>query len=179
MKIETDRLTLRRFRSEDTDTMVAINADPRVMEYFPATMLREATLAHLARISDHWETNGFGLFALEIRENGQMIGFTGLTIPTYSVPASPCVEVGWRLSPDAWGKGFATEAASACLQWGFSELDLKEIVSFTFAGNTRSRRVMERLGMHHDKVDSFDHPMLPPDSPLLRHVLYRLPTPTS
>lgn len=109
MKIETDRITLRLFDTEDTDAMVMINANPQVMEFFPAPMSREATLAHLRRISNHWETNGFGLFALEIRETGQVIGFTGLTIPTYTIPASPCIEVGWRLTPDAWGKGFATE----------------------------------------------------------------------
>ncbi len=104
-----------------------------------------------------------------------MIGFTGLTIPTYTVPATPCVEVGWRLTPTAWNKGYATEAATTCLQWGFTELSLEEIISFTFEGNTRSRAVMERIGMTRNAADDFDHPMLPPDSPLLRHVLYRLP----
>ena len=175
MKIKTDRLILRRFLPDDTETMIAINADPQVMECFPSTMPRDATLSHLQRIASHWETNGFGLFAMEIRGTGEMIGFTGLTIPTYTVPATPCVEVGWRLTPTVWGKGYATEAATACLNWGFNDLDLKEIVSFTFEGNTRSRRLMERLGMTRNIVDDFDHPMLPHDSPLLRHVLYRLP----
>jgi len=175
MKIKTDRLTLRRFTPDDTEAMIAINADPRVMECFPSTMSRDETYAHLKRIESHWTGNNFGLFAIETPENDQMIGFTGLTIPTYTVPASPCVEVGWRLTPSAWGKGYATEAATACLQWGFGDLGLKEIVSFCFAGNTRSRAVMKRLGMAHNAAEDFDHPMLPPDSPLLRHVLYRSP----
>jgi RimJ/RimL family protein N-acetyltransferase len=177
MKLETDRLILRRFRPEDTDAMVAINADPQVMECFPSTMSREETLAHLARVKAHWTENNFGLFAVEIRDTGQMIGFTGLSIPPYETPATPCVEVGWRMTPTAWGKGYATEAATACLNWGFNEIDLNEIVSFTFEGNTRSRRVMERLGMTHNTQDDFDHIMLPADSPLLRHVLYRLVQP--
>ena len=178
MRIETERLILRRFKPEDTEAMTAINADPNVIEFFPTTMSREASIAHLKRTSDHWKTNGFGLLALELRQTGQMIGFTGLTIPTYTVPASPCVEIGWRLSPDAWGKGLAFEAAQACLQWGFSELGLNEIVSFTYEGNARSSNLMDRLGMHHDIADDFDHPMLPADSALLRHVLYRLARPT-
>ena len=155
--------------------MVAINADPKVMEHFPATMPEKDTSAHLERIADHWEAHGYGLFAIQIRDTGEMIGFTGLTIPSYTIPASPCVEIGWRLASSAWGKGYATEAATACLDWSFNILNLKEIVSFTYKGNIRSRKVMERLGMHRNKADDFDHPMLAPDSPLLRHVLYRLP----
>lgn len=178
MRIETERLILRRFKPEDTEAMVEINANPKVMEFFPTTMSREASLAHLQRASDHWDANGFGLLALELRENNQMIGFTGLTIPPYIVPASPCVEIGWRLAPEAWGKGLAFEAAQACLKWGFEGLELQEIVSFTFEGNKRSSGLMERLGMRHNKADDFDHPMLPKDSALLRHVLYRLPRTT-
>ena len=179
MRIETARLILRRFQPENTDAIAAMNANPKVMEYFPTPMSREASIAHLERISDHWEANCFGLLDIEHRQTGQMIGFTGLTIPTYSVPASPCVEIGWRITPDAWGKGLAFEAAKACLKWGFEKLDLKEIVSFTYKGNIPSRRLMERLGMNRNKTDDFDHPLLPADSVLLRHVLYRLVDPTS
>ena len=178
MRIDTERLILRRFEPEDTDAIVAMNANPKVMEYFAAPISREASIAHLKRISEHWETNGFGLLAFERCQTGQMIGFTGLTIPSYPVPASPCVEIGWRLTPDAWGKGLAFEAAQACLKWGFDKLDLKEIVSFTYKGNTPSRRLMDRLGMKRNKSDDFDHPMLTADSVLLRHVLYRLVDPT-
>lgn len=174
MRIDTDRLILRRFTPDDTAKMVTINADAQVMECFPTIMTSAQTEAHLARVFKHWTTNSFGLFALEIRKTGQFIGFTGLTIPTYETPATPCVEVGWRLSPVAWGQGYASEAARACLQWGFTDLTLNEIVSFTAIQNTRSIGVMERLHMVRRDEDNFDHPMLAPDSPLLRHVLYRL-----
>ena len=174
MRLQTDRLILRRFLPEDTDAMVAINADPVVMECFPSTMPGEATLAHLERVNSHWDKNSFGLFAVVIRRTGQMIGFTGLSIPPYETPAAPCVEIGWRMTPTAWGNGYATEAATACLNWGFDELGLSEIVSFTFEGNVRSRKVMERLGMKRNTQDDFDHVKLPADSPLLRHVMYRL-----
>jgi len=175
LRLETERLSLRRFTEDDRSIMAAINSDPKVMECFPAPMTRYQSEAMMDRIAEHWQTNGFGLFALEIRDTGQLIGFTGLSRPPYETPASPCVEVGWRLTPKAWGKGYATEAATACLHWGFGELNLDEIVSFTFAGNIRSRRVMERLRMRHHETDDFDHPKLPADSTLLRHVLYRLP----
>ncbi len=105
---------------------------------------------------------------------GTFIGFTGLTIPPYQTPASPCTEIGWRLATTAWGKGYGFEAAQACLEWGFRGLGLSEIVSFTAQTNTRSFGLMQRLGMITRASDDFDHPMLPPDSPLSRHVLYRL-----
>jgi len=174
MKIKTERLILRRFTPADTAAMIAINADPRVMEWFPATMTSDQTEAMLSNANAHWETHGFGRFALETRDTNQFIGFTGLTVPPYDTPANPCVEVGWRLSPAAWGKGYASEAARACLQWGFTDLGLDEIVSFTAIQNTRSTAVMERLNMTRSDTDNFDHPMLPTSSPLLRHVLYRL-----
>lgn len=177
MKLKTDRLILRRFTDSDTEAMAAINADPLVMECFPAPMSRAATLDHLKRTKDHWAANNFGLFAIEHRDTQQMIGFTGLTIPPYPVPATPCVEIGWRLTPSAWGQGLASEAAIACLHWGFTTLNLSEIVSFTFVRNTRSRRLMSRLGMTRSQSDDFDHPWLDPDSPLLRHVLYRIKRP--
>ena len=155
--------------------MAAINGNPKVMECFPAPMTRLESDALMDRIAAHWQTNDFGLFALEIRDNGQLIGFTGLSRPPYKTAFTPCVEVGWRLTPEAWGQGYATEAATACLHWGFGELALDEVLSFCFVKNTRSRRVMERLGMQRRTTDDFDHPELPADSSLLRHVLYRLP----
>lgn len=175
MKIETERLTLRQFTPHDRASMATINGDPTVMEYFPAPMTRPQSDALMDRIAAHWQINNFGYFAVDIRETGQLIGFTGLAHPPYETPFSPCVEIGWRLTPNAWGKGYAHEAATACLSWGFDDLSLQEIVSFTYEGNMRSRRLMTRLGMEHNKSEDFDHPTLPPDSPLLVHVLYRLP----
>ncbi len=174
MKITTNRLTLRPLSLADTDKMAKINADPVVMAHFPAPMTHSQTAAFMERVATHWETNSFGLCALEVRETGAFIGFTGLTIPPYQTPASPCTEIGWRLAAAAWGKGYGVEAAQACLEWGFEALGLLEIVSFTSTTNTRSSALMQRLGMRHDPDDDFDHPMLSPDSPLLRHVLYRL-----
>lgn len=174
MRIKTNRLSLRPLSLADTEKMAKINADPQVMAHFPAPMSHSQTEAFLGRVETHWETNSFGLCALEIRETGAFIGFTGLTIPPYQTPASPCTEIGWRLAASAWGKGYAVEAARACLEWGFEALGLLEIVSFTSTANTRSSALMQRLGMHHDPSDDFDHPMLSPDSPLFRHVLYRL-----
>lgn len=174
MKFETERLNLHPLTLNDTDDMAAINADPKVMEHFPAPMTASQTKTFMQRVVKHWEDNGFGLCALEIRETGAFIGFTGLTHPPYETPFTPCVEVGWRLNPAAWGQGFAYEAARACLKWGFGGLRLNEIVSFTTITNTRSSGLMKRLGMQHDLSEDFDHPMLETDSPLLRHVLYRL-----
>ncbi|MCF6305358.1 MAG: GNAT family N-acetyltransferase [Rhodobacteraceae bacterium] len=174
MRTRTHRLTLRPLSLADTAEMAKINADPVVMAHFPAPMTHSRTAAFLERVETHWEANGFGLCALEIHETGAFIGFTGLTIPPYQTPASPCTEIGWRLAASAWGKGYAVEAAQACLEWGFEALGLLEIVSFTSTTNTRSSALMQRLGMRHDPSDDFDHPMLSPDSPLLRHVLYRM-----
>ena len=118
--------------------------------------------------------DGFTMFAAELRETGEFIGFIGLSVPCFEAHFTPCVEVGWRLAAAYWGRGLATEGARAALRFGFDELGLREIVSFTVPANVRSRRVMEKLGMTHDPADDFDHPSLPQGHPLRRHVLYRL-----
>jgi RimJ/RimL family protein N-acetyltransferase len=107
-----------------------------------------------------------------------MIGFAGLAVSGFEAHLTPAVEVGWRLARPAWGNGYATEAGRAALAFGFEQADLSEVVSFTSAGNVRSRAVMGRLGMSHDPADDFDHPSLPADDPLCRHVLYRIAAPT-
>ena len=107
-------------------------------------------------------------------ESTRSIGFIGLNIPTFDAPFTPCVEVLWRLDPEYWGQGIATEGARAVTEYGFQKLGLPEIVAFTVPANVRSRRVMERLGMRHDSADDFDHPRLPTNHALCRHVLYRL-----
>jgi ribosomal-protein-alanine N-acetyltransferase len=114
------------------------------------------------------------LWALERVEDGAFLGFTGLSRPSFEAHFTPAVEVGWRLARHAWGHGFATEAARAALRFGFETVGLEEIVSFTVPANVRSRAVMERIGMHHDPSDDFDHPKLPAGHPLRAHVLYRL-----
>ena len=144
------------------------------MAQFPTTLTR-ATCDRLVDLAmDGWTENGFGLWAMERVEDGVFLGFTGLSTPSFEAHFTPAVEVGWRLARHAWGHGFATEAARAALEFGFETIRLAEIVSFTVPANIRSRAVMERIGMHHDPTDDFDHPKLPDAHPLRRHVLYRL-----
>jgi RimJ/RimL family protein N-acetyltransferase len=109
-----------------------------------------------------------------VRESGTMIGFTGLVPVPFEAPFTPAVEVGWRLARDAWGHGYATEAARASLDHGFGEAGLEEVVAMTATTNERSMAVMRRLGMRRDPADDFDHPRIPSEHRLCRHVLYRL-----
>ena len=171
--MESDRLILRRWRDSDRAPFAALNADPEVMEYFPGLMTRAESDGFVDRIEAGFDQRGFGLWVVEVRDTGEFIGFTGLSVPRFDAPFMPAVEIGWRLARSAWGHGYATEAARRVVAYGFMDLDLAEIVSFTATGNSRSRAVMERLGMTHDPADDFDHPLLPP-GPLRRHVLYRL-----
>ena len=151
-----------------------MNADPRVREHYPNVLTRAESEASIARIRTHFEQHGFGNWALELRERPGLIGYAGITHPSFSPPCGPCVEIGWRLAFDQWGHGYATEAAEAVVRAAFETVGLREIVSFATTGNLRSRRVMEKLGMSHDPADDFDHPILPPGHRLSRHVLYRL-----
>jgi RimJ/RimL family protein N-acetyltransferase len=151
-----------------------MNADTRVMEYFPSVLTTEESNATADRIEAHFERHGFGLFAAELRTTGRFIGFIGFSAPSFEAHFTPCVEIGWRLDFGYWGKGLATEGARAALRYGFEALRLHEIISFTAMMNLRSRRVMERIGMSRDAADDFDHPLLPREHPLRRHVLYRV-----
>lgn len=171
--IETGRLVLRRWDARDAEPFATLNADPRVMEFFPNTLSRKESNAIIDIIEKRFDQHGFGLWAAEIKSSKTFIGFTGLSVPSYSLPFSPCVEVGWRLAYDYWGKGYATEGAYAALTFGFETMHIAEIVSFTTEKNIRSRRVMEKIGMTHDLTSDFDHPELPEGHPLRRHVLYR------
>jgi RimJ/RimL family protein N-acetyltransferase len=175
----TERLLLRRWREDDREAFAALNADPMVMEHFPAALTRAESDAFVDRIAAQLDARGWGLWALEVRETGAFIGYTGLAAPRFEAHFTPAVEVGWRLARDAWGFGYASEAARAATDVGFRELGLDEIVSFTAVGNIRSRAVMRRIGMTHDVADDFDHPALPEGHPLRRHVLYRLARPTA
>ena len=173
MQIETKRLILRRWRSNDVEPFSQLNADPRVMEFFPAVLSRAETEAMISTIEERIGRDGFGFWAAELKETKAFLGFIGLNAPGYPLPFSPCVEVGWRLAFDCWGKGYAQEGARAALAFGFENLRLKEIVSFTTVNNLRSRRAMEGIGMTYDAQGDFDHPQLPEHHPLRRHVLYR------
>jgi ribosomal-protein-alanine N-acetyltransferase len=144
------------------------------MEHFPAALSREESDALADRIEAHFNQHGFGAWAVEIPGASRFAGFIGLSVPGFEAHFTPCVEIGWRLSAESWGHGYATEGARAVLEFGFESLGLVEIVSFTVPGNVRSRRVMERIGMSRQPGDDFDHPGLPEGHPLRRHVLYRL-----
>ena len=152
----------------------AMLADPEVMRFLGGPQSETEAEAVSRRIADHWAEHGFGLWAVEVVETGTFAGFTGLSRPGFDAPFAPAVEVGWRLAREAWGRGYATEAARAAAGYGFGAAGLEEIVSFTAVANVRSRAVMERLGMTRHPRDDFDHPLVPEGHPLRRHVLYRL-----
>jgi RimJ/RimL family protein N-acetyltransferase len=144
------------------------------MEFMPARLSPAESNLLVDRIENHFREHGFGLYALELRQEREFIGFTGLSIPAFQAHFTPCVEIGWRLSADYWERGLATEAADATMRYAFESLALDALVSFTVPANVRSRRVMEKIGMSHDPSDDFEHPNLPEGHPLRRHVLYRL-----
>ncbi|MFB9830969.1 GNAT family N-acetyltransferase [Actinoallomurus acaciae] len=172
--LKTERLVLRRWRDGDREPFAALNADPEVMEHFPATLTRDESDTMIDRIETRFEEYGFGLWALEIAETGQFIGFTGLSVPGFKAHFTPAVEVGWRLSRSSWGHGYASEAAQRALTFAFDDLELAEVVSFTSRTNLRSQKVMRRIGMTNDPADDFDHPLLDEDHPLRPHVLWRM-----
>lgn len=151
-----------------------MNADPLVAEYLPTPLSREESEVFIARVEAHFEKHGFGLWAVEVLEDHRFAGYVGLMTPRIKTKFTPCVEVGWRLAAEHWGKGYATEGARAAIAYGFDVIGLREILSWTVPANMRSRRVMEKLGMTRDPADDFDHPLLPEGHPLRRHVLYRI-----
>jgi RimJ/RimL family protein N-acetyltransferase len=172
--LTTSRLLLRPWRDDDLEPFAALNADPRVMEYFPATLDRTESDANAARIRTYFAQHGYGLWGVEELGGAPFIGYVGLSTPRFEAPFMPAIEIGWRLGFAHWGKGYAREAAYAALDFGFGTLNLNQIVSFTTTANQRSRRVMEAIGMNWSAREDFDHPMLPEAHPLRRHVLYRI-----
>jgi RimJ/RimL family protein N-acetyltransferase len=172
--LTTSRLRLRLWRDEDLEPFAALNADPRVREFFPSVQTRQESADSMQIIRDHWQRRGFGLWAVDVIGGAPFIGFIGLMVPSFDAPFTPCVELGYRLAFEHWGSGYATEGSRAALEFGFTTLGLPEIVAMTAVRNARSRRVMERLGMQRDPADDFDHPNIVSGHPLRRHVLYRL-----
>jgi len=172
--LRTERLLLRRWLSEDLEPFAALNADDRVTATLAGSIDRAASDALAARWDASFDTQGFGYWAVEVPGAASFIGAVGLFAPTFEAHFTPCVEIGWRLAFDHWGKGYATEGAKAALDFGFNQAGLDEIVSFTAKSNLKSRAVMERLGMLHDPKDDFGHERLGKDHPLYHHVLYRL-----
>lgn len=175
--IETERLTLRQWMEEDKAPFAALNACPETMQYFPNTFSEEESNAFVEKTMKVLDDKGYGLFAVENFETEEFLGFVGLNEPTFDAPFTPCIEIGWRLHKDHWGKGYATEAAKAVLALAFERLNLTEIVSFTSPLNTPSVKVMEKIGMTRDESGDFDHPNIEDGSPLKKHILYRIKKP--
>lgn len=170
----TERLHLRRWADADLAPFADLNADPVVMEHFPSTLTTDQAAAFIEHAERGFEERGFGWWAVETRDDAGFIGFVGLSPVGPEYPFGPAVETGWRLARRAWGHGYATEAATAALGFGFDGLGLDEVVAFTAAGNRRSQAVMARLGMTRDPADDFGHPALAEGDRLHAHVLYRL-----
>jgi ribosomal-protein-alanine N-acetyltransferase len=164
---------LRAWHDEDRPPFAAMNADPQVMEYYPALLTAAESDALVDRIERCFKDRGFGLWAVEVLGGARFAGYIGLWVPSFEAAFTPCVEIGWRLAPPVWGKGYASEGARASLTFAFDTLGLDEVVSMTTVANRRSRAVMERIGMTRDPADDFDHPNLAPGHPLRPHVLYR------
>jgi RimJ/RimL family protein N-acetyltransferase len=166
-----EQVTLRQWRDTDLDPYAAMNADPEVMRYFPVLLSREQSEASLARQRSFIEERGWGLWALDV--DGTFAGLVGFATPSFEAPFMPCVEIGWRLRREYWGRGLAYRGALQALDYGFNILKLSEIVSFTAALNTPSRRLMERLLFVRDPASDFQHPAIPEGHQLRHHVLYR------
>ncbi|MCM0606474.1 MAG: GNAT family N-acetyltransferase [Xanthomonadaceae bacterium] len=173
--LETQRLILRKWNDSDLDILYQMNADPVVMRYFEKTLTRKESDKMLLRFEQLLTDHGFTFFAAELKSTGDLIGMIGLGSPRgEGLYFAPCIEVGWRLRPEFWGKGYATEGAQASLELGFNKHGLKEIIAQTAVQNTPSRKVMERLGMTYQVGGDYDHPLVPEGHPVRRHVLYKI-----
>lgn len=169
---ESSRLGFRMWEESDKDLLYNMNANKEVMRYFPKTLDYKETDSFLDRIQGHFKQNGYGLWAVEIKDTKEFIGFIGFLITTFEAEFTPCVEIGWRLDNKYWNKGYATEGAKACLEYGFNELNLDAVYSFTAKINKPSENVMKRIGLK--KVGEFKHPKVEENSPLKSHVLYKI-----
>lgn len=172
--LHTKRLLLRRWTGDDREFFARINADPEVMRYRFKTLTRQESDDLIDNIEAGFDQLGFGQWAVERLEDRRLIGFIGLEVARNDPPYSPPVHIGWHLARDAWGYGYATEGASAALDYVFAVVGLSEVVSHATNVNRRSRAVMRRLGMSHSVTDDFDGPWYPVGHPHRRFVLYRM-----
>ncbi|RTL49336.1 MAG: GNAT family N-acetyltransferase [Sphingobacteriales bacterium] len=170
--LTTPRLLLRNWKNNDMEAFIEMNEDRDVMQYFPDILNAEQTKALYQRIQLHFQQNGFGLYAVQEKASGTFIGFSGLMVPSYKAYFTPCVEIGWRLRKQFWGKGYTTEATKLCLLEAFTKLQLKKVYAFTSIHNSASEKVMLKLGMQKEGI--FRHPNLPLHHYLSEHVLYSI-----
>lgn len=173
VELLTPRLRLRQWQARDLAPYAALNADPEVMRFFPATQSLEQSERSIALWSAELDERGWSNWAVERRADGVFIGFVGLGVPRRALPFMPCVELGYRLARPHWHQGYATEAGREALRFAFQDLQLPEVVAFTAKLNLPSQAVMQRLGMV-DAQEDFEHPGVPEGSPLRPHCLYRL-----
>lgn len=177
IQLETERLILRDWRGHDIEPFCNLNADARVMKYFPSIPTADETRAMIKRFEKSADDDGFSFQPVIEKKSGNLIGMVGLSVVAAPLHFAPAIEIGWRLSVKHWGRGYATEAALEFIRYGFETLNLKEIISFTPVTNQPSRAVMERIGMEREGDGDFDHPKLPTEHELCRHVLYRIKAP--
>lgn len=170
--LETARLKFRDWEQADLEPFSRLNADEEVMRYFPKALSPEETRVFYHSIVSELKECGYGLYAVELKENEEFIGYIGFHRAAFEADFTPCVEIGWRLKKEAWGKGYATEGAAACLQYGFNELGFRDIYSFTADINKPSKSVMTKIGMSFIKM--FNHPKVEINSPLNKHVLFHI-----
>jgi len=170
--IETARLILRQWQTEDYASFAQMSTNPQVMQYFPKLLNRTESDAFIDKVKAIIELKGWGFWAVELKETQQFIGFVGLHDQPTQFSFSPCVEIGWRLDQAFWGKGYASEAANAALAFAFDQLKLEKVVSFTTLDNKKSQKVMEKIKMR--KITEFQHPALDLNHPLSWHVLYEI-----
>lgn len=171
--LETERLILREWRAQDIEPFCELSADAQVMKYFPATATFEESCLMIERFQQLALEHGYAFQPAIDKNTGEFVGLMGLSVVSTSLPFAPAVEIGWRLSPEYWGKGLASEAANALLKYGFETLGLADIYAYTPALNEPSWAVMERIGMERVGDGDFDHPKIPAKSDLRRCVLYR------
>jgi len=173
IQLETERLKLRQWKDSDFPIFSEMNADPIVMKYYPNTLSEDESNTLANKCRELISKQSWGFWAVETKKEKEFIGFVGLHKPTYDLPFTPCVEIGWRLGKKYWGKGYATEAALEALKFAFEELKLNEVYSFASVSNTQSWAVMERLNMR-NLEKNFEHPIIPEKHPLREHVLYKI-----
>ena len=169
---KSERLGFRNWSEKDKTKMGIINSDPKVMAHFPATLTQEQTNEFIDRMKEQFSKHGFCYFAVDKLENKEFIGFIGIAEITFESDFTPCVDIGWRLAQQEWGKGFATEGAKKCIDFAFSEIGLKNIKSICPEINTKSEKVMKKIGMKKMKI--FNHPLLTDFNDLEKCVVYEI-----
>lgn len=167
---KSNRLGFRNWLASDIEKLAAINRDKEVMAFFPSIRTLQETKNFINRMQQQFSEKGYCYFAIDILEDDTLIGFIGLSEQNYDADFTPCIDIGWRLAKTAWNKGYASEGAKRCLEYGLKQLQIDKIYSIAPVINTKSEQVMRKIGMR--KVKSFDHPQLLDNARLRRCVLY-------